>query len=174
MSATARQKPANLTLIKDLKEADTALAEIAEIERRLAGIEATMNEGIDKLKAAAQRLSAPMQQRLDTLGNGLHAFAEHHKDDIFSKRKSVELTFGLLGFRLSTELRPLPKLTWKKVLELLKREGVDQAIRVREEVDRDVLHTFPDDELADLGVRRVPKDTFWYETRKQAIEDGAA
>lgn len=173
---SARKKPTNLALIGDLKQADAALAEIAEIERRLAVVEATMNDGIDKLKANAQKLSGRLQQRIDTLANGLHAFAEHHRSDIFEKhrRRTVALTFGLLGFRTSTEVQPLPKLTWKKVLDVLEKGGYDQAIRVKKEVDRDALHTFPDDELADMGVRRVPKDTFWYETHKQAVEDGAA
>lgn len=172
---STRKKPSNLVLIEDLAGADKALAEIAEHERDLAYIEAAMNKAIDKAKTEAEKLAAPIRARLAALDNGLHAFGAHHKVEVVQgKRRSVELTFGTLGFRQSTEVKPMPKTTWTRVLELLKQKGYDQAVRVKEEPDKDVLHTYTDEELAEVSVRRVAKDSFWYEVKAEAVNGDAA
>lgn len=172
---SARKKPSNLVLIEDLAQADKALAEIAQHERDLARIEATLNKAIDRAKADAEKLAEPIRARLAALDNGLHAFGEHHKPEVCQgKRRSVELAFGTLGFRQSTEVKPMPKLTWGRVLELLKQKNFDQAIRRKEEPDKDVLHTYTDEELAEVGVRRVSKDAFWYEIKAEVISGDAA
>lgn len=166
-----RKKPANLVHIKDLKEADAALFELAANARALQRLTDELNQRIDKLKAQFERDAEPLMARSESLSNGLHAYAEHNKADLFARKRSLELTFGTLGYRVSSEVQPMPKLKWRDVLERLEQGNFDQAIRVKKEVDRDVLRTFGEDELAEVGARLVEKDTFWYELKQEQLVD---
>ncbi len=169
----SRKKPANLVHIKDLDAADDALFELASNTRALQRLQDELNQAIDKLKAKFERDSQELVSKNEALGNGLHAFAEHHKAELFTRKRSLELTFGTLGYRVSSEVQPQPKLKWRDVLERLERGNFDQAIRVKKEVDRDVLRTFGEDELAEVGVRLVDKDTFWFELKQEQLVEAA-
>lgn len=168
-----RKKPANLVHIKDLKEADNALLQLASNTRALQRLQDDLNKRIDKLKAQFEQDSQQLIANSEALSNGLHAYAEHNKAELFAKRRSIDLTFGTIGYRESSEVQPLPKKKWKDVLEALVRGNFDQAIRVKTEVDKDALRTFSDDELAEVGARLVPKDTFWYELKQEQLVDAA-
>lgn len=167
----SRKKPAPAVLFRNLEEVDTALAEIADIERDLGRVEHQMNKHIDRVKADAEKIAEPLRRRVAALENALTVYGETHKPDLFAKRRSIELAFGTIGFRESKELKPMPKLTWEKVLGALKIGRFTDAIRVKEEVNKEALQEWPDKKLADVGVRRVPKDTFWYETKKEEVKD---
>lgn len=168
-----RKKPANLVHIKDLKEADNALLELAANARALQRLQDELNKRIDKLKAQFEEDSRDLIARSEALGNGLHAYAEHNKAELFAKRRSVELTFGTIGYRESSEVKPVPKSTWEKVLAALVKGNYDQAIRTKMEVDKEALRTFTAEELAEVGARIVPKDTFWFELKQEQLVDAA-
>lgn len=174
----ARKKPANLVLIEDLKQADQALAEIADIGRTLARQEARVNQIIDRAKADAAAICAPLLKRLAALEGGLNAYALHKKDELFKDRRSVELMFGEFGFRKSTEIKPEKKHTWADVLAHLEALGApaQQFIRTKKEVNKEALGELKDDEerLAELLVRAVQKDTFWYEVKQEEMGNDVA
>ena len=170
----ARSKPQTMYPVKDLKAANACLGEIARIKRNLAEINTTMNEQIDALKKDAEAKAAPMQARLSAMESGLLAFAEYNKADLFQDKRSCELDFGLLGYRKSSEIRPKAKHTLAMILGRLKELGFTQAIRSKEEVNKDELHTWPDERLDLVGARRVEKDTFWYETKAEEITNKEA
>jgi phage host-nuclease inhibitor protein Gam len=170
----ARRKPKNLYPIKDLQAANQAMAEIKELKRGLERIEHELNDKIDRARAEAEANAAPLKTRMEALENGLLAFAEFNKDELFKDKRSVEVMHGALGYRKSSEVRPQPKFTWKMVLGKLKSLGIAEAIRTREDVNKDVLRQWPDERLELVGARRVRKDTFWYETREEDIEEQLA
>ena len=170
----ARIKPKNLFPIKDLAAANEALARIADLKRRLAKLDSDLNADIDRLKADAEAKAAPLQTLMASIEGGLLAFAEFNKDTLFEKKRSKELDFGVLGYRRSKELKPQPKITWKMVLGKLKDLGLAAGIRIREDVNKDELRQWPDERLALVGVRRVDKDSFYYEIDEQKIADKAA
>ncbi len=165
----ARSKPNNLYPVKDLKDANKALAEIGQIKREIGGIEAAMNDEIDRIKADAEAAVAPKASRLASLENGLLAFAEHNKDELFVGKRSRELDFGSLGYRRSKEIKPQAKHTLAMVLGAIKELGFDEAIRIKESVNKDELATWSDERLALVKARRIKKDTFWYELSEQAV-----
>ena len=168
-----RIKPNNLYPVKDLAAANAAMAEIAGIKRSIAELENAMNTAIDRIKADAEVEAAPLQTRLASIEGGLLAFAEHNKDEIFKSRRSRELDFGTLGYRRSKEIRPKPKTTWKIILGTIKQMGFTMAIRSKETVNKEELHTWPDERLDVIGCRRVDKDTFWYEIDEEKIAEKA-
>lgn len=57
------------------------------------------------------------------------------------------------------------------MLGKIKEFGIKEALRVKEEVDREVLHQWAAERLDAIGCRRVEKDTFWYEIDEQKFED---
>ncbi|MFA7174862.1 MAG: host-nuclease inhibitor Gam family protein [Kiritimatiellia bacterium] len=169
----ARQKPKNLYPIKNLAEANTALAEIAEMKRTVKATESSMNDEIDRLKAEAEASVAPLLSKMGNLENGLLAFAEFNKDELFVDKRSKELDFGSLGYRRSKEIKPAAKKTLAMVLGKIKSLGFAEAIRTKESVNKDELAQWTDEKLALVDARRVEKDTFWYEVAEQEINDQA-
>ena len=173
----ARKKPNNLFPVPDLDTANAALAEIAEIKRSLEAVNAAMNESIDRVKGEAEVKAAPLQTRMKHIEAGLQAFAEHNKTELFQKKKSVVLDFGVIGFRKSTSIKPQPKTTWAMVLGKIKEFGADfsAAIRTKEDVDKEELATWPEERLNLVSARRVVRDTMYYEVNEQKVaEKGAA
>lgn len=168
-----RIKPKNLYPVKDLAAANAAMAEIAGIKRSIVELESAMNTSIDRIKAEAEVKAAPLQTRLASIEGGLLAFAEHNKDELFKTKRSRELDFGSLGYRRSKEIKPQPKKTWKMVLGTIKRMGFTMAVRNKESVNKEELHTWPDSRLDLIGCRRMTKDAFWYEIDEEKIADKA-
>jgi len=158
-----RKKPAPIMMISNLAQASAVLAELSALTRKTEAIEAEMNERIAEQKERAAAAAAPCQDRIKALENGLQAFAEHRREELFANRKTVEVNGGRFGFRRSTRLKPAPKTTWAKVLNALKAAGIREAIRVKEAVNREELATWGDDKLEIYGVRREVTDVFWWE-----------
>ncbi len=170
----ARKKPTNLFPVKDLVQANLVLGEIALLKRNVEAINHDLNDEIDRLKAEAEAKAAPLAARLASLENGLLAYAEHNKDELFAKKRSKGLDFGELGYRRSTEIKPRPKHTLAMVLGKIKDLGFSAAIRTTETVNKDELATWTDERLELVGARRVKKDTFWYEIKAEVITGEAA
>lgn len=168
----ARNKPNRIKPIADLEQANAALAEIAELKRRIAAIESGMNEAIDAIKADGEAEAAPLQAQVKSIEGGLQAFAEYNRA-MFKDRRSRELDHGAIGFRKSREIKPASRTTWQMVLGKLKELAFSEAIRTKEEVNKDELSTWPDERLTLVGARRVKKDLFWYEIHQETIADKA-
>ncbi|MDA8138010.1 MAG: host-nuclease inhibitor Gam family protein [Desulfobacteraceae bacterium] len=169
----SRSKPNSIKPINDLCQANDALALIAAGKRTVAAIEAEMNAAIDRLKAEAEAQAAPLQAQIKAIEGGLQAFAEYNRA-LFKEKRSRELDHGAIGFRKSKELKPAPKHTWQMVLGRLKELAFMPAIRIKEEVNKEELATWPDERLELVGVRRVEKDLFWYEISQEKIAEKAA
>ena len=170
----SRKKPQNLYPVKDLTEANTVLADIGALKRQIEQINATLADDVDLLKADAEARIAPLAARMSLLENGLLAFAEYNKGDLFAGRRSRELTFGTLGYRRSNEIAAKPKHTMAMVLGRLEELGFDEAIRIRKSVDKETMRTWPDERLDLVGARRVEKDSFWYELKEVEVADATA
>lgn len=167
----ARSKPKNIRPVKNLAEANQALAEIGELKRRITLIETGMNAAIDAARAAAELEASPLQTEIARIEAGLAAFGEFEKGDLFKEKRSYELDFGAIGFRKSSQIKPKARHTWAMVLGLLKEMKFPAAIRTKEEVNKDELATWPAERLDLVGARRVPQDVFWYEVNADRIAD---
>ncbi len=178
----ARRKPEGGVAVTTLEEADKALAELAKLNRKLALIDSAMNEDIEAARARANELAGPIRADRDAIEGALKTFTTVGKDTLFSKKKkSMTLVHGILGFRASDELKPLPKFTWGQVLgalkgmgERLQAKGLPTCIRIKEEPDKEALRQLPEDLRAEAGVRIVPKDTFYYEIKTESVAEKAA
>jgi len=168
----ARTKP-SIPQIASIREADETLAEIARLAREINAIESTMNDAIDNAKAAARDAAAPLQLRIKTLGDALGAYATYHKADLFAKAKTISTNHGAYGFRKTTSLKPLAKLTWQSVMEKIQAAGRDGLLRVKTDINKEALRELPEPDMEALGVRLVSTDEFWYEIAQDQVEDVA-
>jgi phage host-nuclease inhibitor protein Gam len=160
-------------LIKSLEEADTVLGQIAALRRNISLIETGLNEDIDAAKARAAAEADPYKQEIAGLEQALARFAEYHKSELFTKRKSCDLTFGAIGFRASSKIKLLSKMTWERVLQTLRDTGMRHCIRMREEPDKEALKALAPDHLKELGCKVVQEDSFFYEIADQELSPGA-
>ncbi len=164
----SRRKP-DVLVIGDVAGADAALAELGEIERALGGVENDMNEAIDTAKAVAEGTAAPLKERRKILESALGVFGESRKGELFKDKKSLELQFGVLGFRKSTKVLTQSKTTLAMVLERLKEFGFQDAITTKESVNKETLRGWPEERLATVGMRRVVSDDFYLELKQEAV-----
>ncbi len=168
----ARIKP-TAEIITTLDGAKAALAELAALERELAGIEADMNETIDRVKNNADAEAAPHQERRRELSAALNGFAEVNKSELFARRKSLELPHGVIGFRQSTSLVARTKVKMAQVLEKLKDLGWTEAVKTTEGVNKEVMREWSDSRLEAVGMERRVVDQFFVEISAEALKGEA-
>lgn len=167
---TKRIKPvASIPTITSTEEADSTLARIAALRRTLDCLQTGMNEDVDAIKATAAKDAEPYNQEIAVLEQSLMRYADYHKDSLFKTRKSVELSFGSFGFRASSKLKLIGKMTWERVLQSLRDNGLTTCIRIKEEPDKEALKGLSPERLKDLGCRVVQDDTFYYELAEQEL-----
>ncbi len=149
-------------VLKSWDEADAALKEIAEAENQIAILESSLNIASNALKEEFKAKSEPYKAEIKKYEAMVKEFVTEHKADL--KGKSRELTFGKVGFRLSTKV-VLPKKL-DRLIAALRRYEMDDCIQVEEKVNKDVLRTYGEKEIIAVGASLKKEDTFWYETKK--------
>ena len=161
---TKRVKPVlNIPTVSTVEEADATLAEIAARKRQISLHEIALKEDVDKLRAECAARCEPLKK-------DLVQFALARREELFKNRKSRELTFGTIGFRVSSSLRTIKKMTWERVLGVLKERGMTHCIRIKEEVDKEALRTLGPNTLADVGCKLTQEDAFFYELNEAELE----
>ena len=164
----SRRKPVPDLLVASLKDADKVLEELSELDRRANAIKSFMNEAIDKAKSEAADQMAIVESRKKVLEAALTSYAVLNKSSLFNDKRSLELDFGILSFRRSTKIVTAKRgITWDKVLERIKELGQIEAIRAKEEVNKDTLANWDDERLESIGAKRKTEDTFGYTLKQQ-------
>ena len=165
-----RVKPIlNVPTVTTLEEADATLARIAARKRELTLLELGLKEDVDALKLQCAEASEPVRQDIEILEQSLIRFGESQKTELFVKKRSRELTFGIIGFRASSSVKTMKKTTWEQVLGLVRDAGMPECIRTKQEVDREALRQLPPERLAAVGCRLEQSDLFFYELNETGL-----
>lgn len=151
--------------LNNWNEADQSLKAIAEAENELAIIVASMNMQVDAIKEAADKAAKPYKELIKKHELMIKEYAGDNKESLDGKSKN--LTFGKIGFRLSTKV-VLPKLL-DKVIKNLRKYEMEDCIIQKETVNKDVLKTYEEKDILKVGGSLKKEDLFYYETRKDAI-----
>ena len=159
----ARLKPP-VGKIKTLDEANMVLKEIGILEKELEGIDADAHKRIAEIKTEAAQSGEGIRKRIAENSAVLGAYAEYNKSDLFKDRKSIQLTFGLFGYRKSTSIS-----VKKTTLELLKKLKLVNCIMVKEEPSKEAMAALDDDTLRQVDAVRKIKDDFFCEADKEEI-----
>lgn len=173
MAATTRIK-ADPFVVGDLARAESALMELADLTRKTRSITDDLNAGIDRLKENAKAEASALETRKKEITDALGTYLKMHRAEVLKDRKSIELAFGVMGFRASSAISQMRGVTADMSLERLKSGGFSEGIRVREELDKDVLRGWPEERLAVIGLQRVQKDQFFVELKEEKLQPDAA
>jgi len=164
----ARIKP-DPHIVADRAQAEGALAEMAALDRKLSGIESEMRERIDLAKAQASQLATPLLARRKELSDAVAVYAKLNKQDLFAKSKSLDLGFGVIGFRASTKVVQMSGITMDMTLARLHQYDFADGIRVKEEINKEAALGWPDERLEIVGLRRQQSDGFFIEIKKDTV-----
>lgn len=169
----ARIKPDPL-VVEDRAQAECALAEMAAIDRKIASHEIEMQEAIDHAKAKASQACAPLVARRKELADAIAVYAKLNRAGLFGKAKSLDLGFGVIGFRASTKITQMRGITVEMTLEKLHQYNLADGIRVKEEINKDAALGWPDERLELVGLKRLQSDAFYIEIRQDNVPENAA
>lgn len=164
----ARIKP-DPHVVADRSQAECALAEIAAIDRRISGIESEMQAYIDNAKAKASQQVNPLQARRKELADAVAVYAKLNRQELFAKAKSIDLGFGIIGFRASTRISQIRGITVEMTLEKLRQYNLSDGIRTKEEINKEAALGWPDERLELVGLKRQMLDTFFIEIKKDEV-----
>jgi phage host-nuclease inhibitor protein Gam len=150
--------------IETLEDANNVLKEIGLLEREIESIDSEAHKQIAEIKAEAEKKGKPVRKRIADLAALLGAFAEYNREELFKDRKTVSLSFGSFGYRKTTAIS-----VKKTTVELLKKMGLLQYVRVKEEPDKEAMAALDDEALSQVDAVRKVKDDFFLEADKEEI-----
>lgn len=161
--------------------ADEAFAVYAKADAQSAKITADIELQCAKIREKYANKLAELEGEKEKAFDTLHAYATEHQSELFTKKKSLEMAHGVIGFRTGTpKLKTLKGFTWASALQLVK-EFLPGYIRQTEEIAKDKLLADRDSEVSADGVELVPmtermvkcgiqvtqEETFYVEPKKE-------
>jgi len=174
------------------ESAEEAFATYAKADASINKIQAEIELQCAKIREKWQeKLSSLMCDR-ECAFDTLQAYATENQAELFLKKKSLEMTHGVIGFRTGTpKLKTLKGFTWASALELVKA-FLPSYVRKTEEIAKDKLLADRDldsctDNVAHLtgdgdgeasmrelmskcGIQVVQDETFYVEPKKEDAE----
>ena len=164
----ARIKP-DPCIVADRAQCEGALADMAALDRKLSAIENEMQEAVDSAKSKASQLAGPLQARRKELADAVAVFARLNRQELFAKSKSLDMGFGVIGFRASTRIVQMRGVTVEMTLEKLHQYNLSDGIRTKEEINKDAALGWPDERLELVGLKRQQADTFFIEISREDV-----
>lgn len=155
--------------------AEQAFAEFAKADAQYQQLTARMDLEVTRIREKYADQLADLSDAKERSFDLIQAYATEHRDELFAKRKSIESTHGVFGFRTGNpKLKNLKGFTWAAVTNLAK-ELLPQYIRTTEELDKQSLLADRDKEdvaemMPRIGVQVVQEETFFVEPKKENDE----
>lgn len=166
-----RQKKTVITGVSQ-EAANDAFAQYAKADAQIQKINADIELQCAKIREKRAdeltRLDAEREQAFDTL----QAYATENQAELFTKKKSLEMTHGTIGFRTGTpKLKTLKGFTWASALNLV-REFLPSFVRTIEEIAKDKLLADREvegmgEKMAQCGIMVTQDETFYVEPKKE-------
>ena len=186
---TTRKKKTLITGVSR-ESADQAFAAYAKADAGINKIQAEIELQCAKVREKFQDRLVALTTERDGAFDILQAFATENQAELFSKKKSLDMTHGTIGFRTGTpKLKTLKGFTWASALELAKRFLPMNYMRQTWEIakdkllaDRDLEEVACYDESKDprlctmreameaCGIQVVQDETFFVEPKKEEAE----
>lgn len=156
------------------EQAEEAFAKFAAADANQQKITAQMDVQITKIREKYADQLTELAEVKDSAFELIQAYATNNREE-FGKKKSMELTHGVIGFRTGTpKLKTLKGYTWPSVLNLLKTfmptyvRTVDEPAKDRLLADREVIDVaalFPK-----CGIMVDQDEAFFVEPKKELAE----
>jgi phage host-nuclease inhibitor protein Gam len=172
MSKTREKKVVVTGVSREMAEASFAV--YADADARQQRITAKMDVEITRIREKYQDELAKLQDQKDKAFEVMQTFAMENRDELFTKKKSLDMVHGILGFRTGTPtLKTRKGFTWAAVTNLLK-EFLPSYVRLKEEPAKDKLIADRDvpevqEAFPHIGVYVDQDETFFVEPKKEDI-----
>lgn len=155
-----------ITNIEELKESSCQYAKLC---RESEQSEIEMNKEIDKIKNRYDIKNSPNKATQRALKTLIESYVNENKESlIIDPKRSIDLPLVTLGFRKSSEIS-VPNAKMSSILESLKNQGRYECIDVKETVKKSTLSGWSKEALAEIGVSRKEKDTFYIEVKYDTL-----
>ncbi len=170
MAKEKRSKPVVETRkITSLSEADGMLHEMADLKAKIRKVQADADIAVNAIKESMMETVRPMLEQIEAMEKSLAVYSEYNRTELFNDKKTIELQFGLFGYRQSTSVS-----IKKTTLELLQKHGFDDAITIKPQVNKEIMRSWSTERLALVDATLVVEDKFWIETKENDLEGSAA
>ena len=156
------------------ESAEEAFATYAKAEAKRAKITADIELQCAKIRekyaANLAELDMEKEQAFDTL----QAYAVENQAELFTKKKSLEMSHGVIGFRTGTpKLKTLKGFTWASALKLVK-EFLPSYVRQTEEIAKDKLLADRDaekmaEQMERCGIQVAQDEAFFVEPKTEDV-----
>lgn len=150
----ARQKKTIITGVSR-EAADEAFATYAKSDAQIQKINAEIELQCAKIREKYADKLATLGAEKDKAFDVLQSFATENQAELFTKKKSLDMAHGTIGFRTGTpKLKTLKGFTWASALQLAKKFLPMTYIRQTEEIAKDKL--LADRDLKEVAVYDTP------------------
>jgi len=157
--------------INSWDDVDAALKRMGEIDIEMANVAGEATLKINDIKEAAKVKVAGAESERKHLEKLVTIFCEGNKDE-FAKKRSKDLNFGTIGFRLVKNVSlPRDKAKIAELLKNLKAYGLNDCIEYEEKPDKDKIAELADESIVKLGLKRTVKDSFRIQPSIEKIRD---
>lgn len=166
----ARKRVVEAPSLHSWEDVNDALRQIAEAQIALGEIQSDMQKQILGAQKVAEEQSKPLNDNVAKLEREIKSFVTDHRDEM-GKTKSVVLTFGEVGFRLSTSVSlPRAKEKLEEIIRRLKSRQMTDCIVVEEKVSKEALKKYGEDTVNAVGATWKQSDAFGYEVNIAKLE----
>lgn len=166
----ARKRVVEAPSLHSWEDVNDALRQIAEAQIALGEIQSDMQKQILGAQKVAEEQSKPINDNVAKLEREIKSFVTDHRDEM-GKTKSVVLTFGEVGFRLSTSVSlPRAKEKLEEIIRRLKSRQMTDCIVVEEKVSKEALKKYGEDTVNAVGATWKQSDVFGYEANIAKLE----
>lgn len=166
----ARKRVVEAPSLHSWEDVNDALRQIAEAQIALGEIQSDMQKQILGAQRVAEEQSKPLNDNVAKLEREIKSFVTDHRDEM-GKTKSVVLTFGEVGFRLSTSVSlPRAKEKLEEIIRRLKSRQMTDCIVVEEKVSKEALKKYGEDTVNAVGATWKQSDVFGYEVNIAKLE----
>ena len=139
---------------------DKILAHIGTVTGELSGMERSLTERIEALRAEALPRVETLKADLAASEKELRQIARKNDAVLFSAGDRAEMKSGAVVRSVQEAVR-LPR----DILKRLEAAGLDDMIRIAKSVDRDRVKQLPDEALDALGGSRENQTVYGYEVK---------
>ena len=166
----ARKRVVEAPSLHSWEDVNDALRQIAEAQIALGEIQSDMQKQILGAQKVAEEQSKPLNDNVAKLEREIKSFVTDHRDEM-GKTKSMVLTFGEVGFRLSTSVSlPRAKEKLEEIIRRLKSRQMTDCIVVEEKVSKEALKKYGEDTVNAVGATWKQSDVFGYEVNRAKLE----
>ena len=166
----ARKRVVEAPSLHSWEDVNDALRQIAEAQIGLGEIQSDVQKQILGAQKVAEEQSKPLNDSVAKLEREIKSFVTDHRDEM-GKTKSVVLTFGEVGFRLSTSVSlPRAKEKLEEIIRRLKSRQMTDCIVVEEKVSKEALKKYGEDTVNAVGATWKQSDVFGYEVNIAKLE----